>query len=138
MAHVIGTVYRPFKHYPKNDPLFRAVAIYLHKVKSHKLVGFPGSIGDGSERPDIGIEFSWQQARYLINGVSPLECRTAEAFYLPAAELNAHHAMPATRSPLPASDDFQVDYQPRRIAITTAGDFEQPTAFQKALPHAPF
>jgi hypothetical protein len=98
MAHVIGTVYRPFKHYPKNNPLFRTVAIYLHKFKSYKLVGFPGSIGEGSERPDIGIEFSWQQARYLINGVSPLE-RTHRRGLLPVcrgtqyASCYASHAL---------------------------------------------
>jgi hypothetical protein len=102
MAHVIGTVYRPYKHLPRTDPLFRAVAIYLHKIKSHKLVGFPGSIGEGSERSDISLSYDWQQARYLLNGVSPLACATAEAYYLPAAERNAHHAVPAAR-PLPAS-----------------------------------
>jgi hypothetical protein len=103
-------VYRAFKHLGKKDPLFKEVTIYLHKVKSHKLVGFPGSIGAGSERDDISLTYDLSQARYLINGVSPLACRTAEAFYLPAAELNAHHAVPAaTRSPLPASNDFPAD-----------------------------
>jgi twinkle protein len=110
MAHVIGTVYRAFKHLGKKDPLFKEVTIYLHKVKSHKLVGFPGSIGAGSERDNISLTYDLQQARYLVNGMSPLDCRAAEAFYLPAAELNAHHAVPAvTRSPLPASDDFPAD-----------------------------
>jgi len=101
MAHVIGTVYRPYKHLPRTDPLFRAVAIYLHKIKSHKLVGFPGSIGEGSERSDISLNYDWQQARYLLNGVSPLACATAEGFYIPAAERNAHHAVPATQPPAP-------------------------------------
>jgi hypothetical protein len=30
--------------------------------------------------------------------VSPLACRTAEGFYIPAAELNAHHAAPGLRT----------------------------------------
>jgi hypothetical protein len=55
-------------------------------------------VGEGSERPDVSLSYDWQQARYLLNGVSPLACRTAEGFYIPAAELNAHHAAPGLRT----------------------------------------
>ena len=44
---------------PRTDSLFQAVALYLHKARSHKLVGFSGSLGEGSERPDVAINFKW-------------------------------------------------------------------------------
>lgn len=122
MAHVIGTVYRPYKHYPKDDPLFRAVAIYLHKVKSHKLVGFPGSIGQGSEHPEVDLTYDWQQARYLINGVSPLACRAAESFYIPAAELNAHHGTSAPTALRTADATEFDDYHTNDYAIVNSPD----------------
>jgi hypothetical protein len=105
MAHVVGTYYRPWKHLGTNSDQYSDVAIYVHKVKSRKLCGVAGSIGDGSLNPDVRITYSWETGRYYINGTSPLERREVEAFYIPAAELNAHHAVPAAapQPPTPRS-----------------------------------
>jgi hypothetical protein len=118
MAHVIGAVYRPYRHLGSSNELSSEVGIYLHKVKSHKLVGFPGSIGLDSERPDVRLRYDWKSARYLVNGVSPLACREAEQFYLTDAELRARDDQ---RADLPAS--AAPDYQP--ATLRTAG----PSAF---------
>lgn len=121
MAHIVGTYYRPWKHLGSKSDLYSDVAIYLHKVKSRKLCGAPGSIGDGSQDPTVRITYSWETGRYYFNGTSPLERREVEAWYIPAAELNAHHAAPAARpaAALPAPVE-----QPLRTAGIPGAGFE--------------
>ena len=81
MMHYIGAVYRPHIHQVKNDP---AVAFYSHKIKSHRRMGAkPGSIGDGSENPDVSISFDWKTARYTFNGVTPLSDPAVQSIYAP-------------------------------------------------------
>jgi hypothetical protein len=87
IPHIAATYYRPWKHLGSANSLYSDVAIYVKKVKSRKLVGHAGSIGDGSENPDVRITYDWRTARYYINGVSPLDCRTAEELYLTDEDL---------------------------------------------------
>jgi twinkle protein len=69
-ADVVMATYRPNKHSSIADP---SVAFYVHKVKKQKLVGIPGSIGEGSANPMVRIEFNRQTNRHYFNGVSPLD-----------------------------------------------------------------
>jgi hypothetical protein len=94
------------------------VAIYVKKVKSRKLVGHAGSIGDGSENPDIRITYDWRTARYYINGVSPLDCRTAEELYLSDEELRARDDQRGTKPAV-------ADYQPNTLRTAGATDFDE-------------
>lgn len=104
MAHIVATYYRPYKHLGKNSDLFSDVAIYVHKVKSAKLVGVRGSIGMDSETPDVRITYEWEKGRYFINGVAPLDCEESEAAYLSDAELRERKDMRAdTSKPAPAA-----------------------------------
>jgi hypothetical protein len=121
IPHVAATYYRPWKHLGSSNPLYSEVAIYVKKVKSRKLVGVPGSIGDGSENPDIRITYDWRTARYYINGVSPLDCRAAEECYLPDEELRARDEM---RAPLPPKQPAP-DFQPQTLATQGGSHFEQ-------------
>jgi twinkle protein len=82
MMHTICAVYRPNVHAVRNDP---AVAIYSHKLKSHRRIGAkPGSIGEGSETPDVLVNFDWKSARYTFNGVIPLDTPLASSLYADA------------------------------------------------------
>lgn len=69
MAYVIGTVHRPHKHVEGDT----SVELYWHKVKSHKLVGHPGSVGTApaGETPAVLVTFDWQTNRYYFNGWTP-------------------------------------------------------------------
>jgi hypothetical protein len=120
MAHVIGAVYRPYRHLGSRSELSSEVAIYLHKVKSHKLVGFPGSIGLDSDRPDVRLRYDWKSARYLVNDRSPLDCREAEQFYLTDAELRARDDMRR----VPTSALTPTDYQPNTIRMAGPNAFD--------------
>ncbi|MBC6988966.1 hypothetical protein [Hymenobacter sp. BT491] len=101
MPHVIGAVYRPFRHERKNDP---RVAIYIHKVKSNKLVGLPGSIGEDTENPDVAIEYDWRTARYKFNGVSPLDDPLVQAIYAPELVYERPKAIVRAPNTFPPSD----------------------------------
>ena len=90
MAHVVATNYRPWRYLGSRSDRYSDLAIYVHKVNSAKLVGQRGSLGDGSENPDVRISYDWRSARFFINNVSPLNCREAEQFYLSDAALHAH------------------------------------------------
>lgn len=82
MMHTICAVYRPQKHLQRNHP---AVAFYSHKLKRHARIGCkPGSIGEGSENPDVLIDFDWHSARYCFNGVVPLAHPLASSLYADA------------------------------------------------------
>jgi hypothetical protein len=131
MAHVVGTVYRPYKHLGASSEFYSQVAIYLHKVKSHKLVGFPGSIGMDTERPEILVDFDWKANRYLFNNISPLDCREAYAYYLTDAELNAHHAV---RASIPAAPTPAPDYQPQLLRTAGPSSFESTGPLTDELP----
>lgn len=79
MMHTINAVYRPQKHTQRNHP---AVAFYNHKIKSHRRMGAkPGSIGEGSENPDVLVNFDWQTARYTFNGSTPLDTPLVYSLY---------------------------------------------------------
>jgi hypothetical protein len=81
MSHTINAIYRPNVHNTRNDP---AVAFYNHKIKNHRRMGAkPGSIGEGSENPDVLIKFLWESARYTFNGVSPLADPYVQSIYAP-------------------------------------------------------
>jgi hypothetical protein len=81
LPHTIMAGYRPQKHVCRNNPAF---AIYVHKIKSQRRMGaVPGSIGDGSENPDVLVTFDSDSARYLINGSSPLSDPRIQAIYAP-------------------------------------------------------
>jgi hypothetical protein len=121
MAHIVATYYRPWRHLGSNNPLYSEVALYIHKVKSAKLVGIRGSIGDGSENPDIRIGYRWETARYYINGVSPLDCREAEECYLTDEELRARDDM---RAPLPPKGQAS-HYQSHPLVTQGGSRFEQ-------------
>lgn len=116
MAHIVATYYRPWRHLGRHNPLYSEVALYIHKVKSAKLVGIRGSLGDGSEAPDIRITYRWESSRYYINGVSPLDCRAAEECYLPDEELRTQADRHAAEPPTPATT------QPLRTS--TPSEFE--------------
>jgi hypothetical protein len=135
MAHVVATYYRPWKHLGSNNPLYSDVAIYVHKVKSHKLVGRPGSIGDGSQTPDVRITYDWASARYFVNSVSPLNCRAAEECYLTDEELRTRDdqrsAAPA-QAPLPAV--ATPDYQPALLRTASPSEFEATSSSDEGLP----
>ncbi len=131
MAHVIGAVYRPYRHLGSRNELSSEVAIYLHKVKSHKLVGFPGSVGLDSERPDVRLRYDWKSARYLVNGVSPLDCRAAEQYYLTDSELRARDDQRATQSATPKA---ATDYQPNVIRTAAPSSFEGESQSPEQLP----
>jgi twinkle protein len=121
MAHIIGAVYRPYRHLGSRSELSSEVAIYLHKVKSHKLVGFPGSIGLDSDRPDVRLRYDWRSARYLVNDRSPLDCREAEQFYLTDYELRARDDM---RRPLAVPATATPDYQPNTLRTAAPSSFD--------------
>ncbi|SFP79303.1 hypothetical protein [Hymenobacter arizonensis] len=70
MALVIGAVHRPNKHIEGDT----SVELYWHKVKSHKLVGHPGSVGTiapGESMPAVLVTFDWKTNRYYFNGWTP-------------------------------------------------------------------
>lgn len=120
LAHIVATYYRPWKHLGSNNPLFSEVAIYVHKVKSAKLVGVRGSIGDGSETPDVRINYQWLTGRYYINGVSPLDCRAAEECYLTDEELRECDDSRATST----AASVTADYQPHVLPTAGPSSFE--------------
>lgn len=113
MMHFIAAVYRPKVHVHRNDP---AVAFYSHKIKSHRRMGAkPGSIGEGSENPDVLIRFDWQTARYSFNEVVPLADPLVYSLYGDASLLAApapHVLAPTEAKPYPAG---------LRIGVGTSG-----------------
>lgn len=126
MAHIVATYYRPWKHLGKDHSSFSEVAIYVHKVKSAKLVGIRGSIGDGSENPDTRITYQWETGRYYLNGKSPLDCRAAEECYLSDEELRTYADRRAAAAPAQATPD----YQPQVLRTAGPSAFELPTTEQ--------
>jgi hypothetical protein len=136
MAHVVATYYRPWKHLGHKDPLYSEVAIYVHKVKSAKLVGVRGSIGDGSENPDVRINYRWETGRYYLNGVSPLDCRAAEECYLSDAELRARDDLRSGA----VSTQAAPDYQPQTLRTASPSAFDEPALGRDVAvrPNAPF
>jgi hypothetical protein len=83
-------------------------------------VGFPGSIGLDSDRPDVRLRYDWKSARYLVNDRSPLDCREAEQFYLTDAELRARDDMRR----VPTSALTPTDYQPNTIRMAGPNAFD--------------
>jgi len=122
MAHVVATYYRPWKHLGRTNPQYSDVAIYIHKVKSHKKVGFPGSIGEGTENPDIQITYDFRTGRYSINGKAPLDCIEAEECYLSKEEYDARQGMRAATPPAkPAAPAPQRPPAPPMPPLRTEG-----------------
>lgn len=81
MMYTINAIYRPNVHKTRNDP---AVAFYNHKIKSHRRLGAkPGSIGEGSENPDVLLNFDWKTARYTFDGATPLSLPAVQSIYAP-------------------------------------------------------
>ena len=112
MMFTINAIYRPNVHQVRNDS---AVAFYNHKIKSHRRLGAkPGSIGQGSENPDILLSFDWKTARYTFDGATPLSLPAVQSIYAP--EL-ASLVLPA---PAPAPT-----WNPR--SISAQSDFDAPT-----------
>jgi hypothetical protein len=132
----MATYYRPWKHLGHKDPLYSEVAIYVHKVKSAKLVGVRGSIGDGSENPDVRINYRWETGRYYLNGVSPLDCRAAEECYLSDAELRARDDLRSGA----VSTQAAPDYQPQTLRTASPSAFDEPALGRDVAvrPNAPF
>ena len=72
---------RPNRHVNRSDPAF---AIYTRKLKNYRRASAkPGSIGEGTENPDVRIEFNWRTARYEFNGASPLAAPAVQQLYIP-------------------------------------------------------
>lgn len=72
---------RPNRHTNRSSPEF---AIYTRKIKSYtRADARPGSIGLGSENPDVGVEFNWQTARYMFNGSTPFFCDEVHRIFAP-------------------------------------------------------
>ena len=111
MMHFIAAVYRPNVHVTRNDP---AVAFYSHKIKSHRRMGSkPGSIGEGSENPDVLIAFDWRTARYSFNGVVPLDHPLVYSLYGDMSKLEPPKPSPPTDTPFKGfrtHQDFQNEF----------------------------
>jgi hypothetical protein len=122
IPHIAATYYRPYKHLGSSNSLYSDVAIYVKKVKSRKLVGVAGSIGDGSENPDVRITYDWRTARYYINGASPLDCRQAEQFYLSDEDLRTRDDMRTSSPAAPATD-----HQPETLRTAGPSEFDATT-----------
>jgi hypothetical protein len=123
-AGTITAYDRPNRHAKGGDPAF---AIYTRKIKNHRRANAkPGSIGEGSENPDVLVEFDWKTGRYLFNGVAPLAHPTITKIYAPElVDASGSPVQPATPRPLPAST-FE-DEAPRPVGFPTAA-----TGFPKA------
>lgn len=122
MAHTVATYYRPWKHLGRTNELYSDVAIYVHKVKSHKRVGFPGSIGDGSEAPDVRITYDYRTGRYSFNGKAPLDCLEAEECYLSDEEYRERQDLRAgTPPPKPTASASQQPTPPVQPLRTDGG-----------------
>jgi hypothetical protein len=117
-------VHRP---YADDDPTNTAVDFYARKIKQEGLVGM--------KTPKEGVRLSYERgtSRYIDPklGHAPLDVKAIQNYRQYGTN---NPALQSTTSLLMAAED----YQPRRITVSTAGDFEQPASFQKAPPDAPF
>jgi hypothetical protein len=114
-------VHRP---YADDDPTNTAVDFYARKIKQEGLVGM--------KTPKEGVRLSYERgtSRYIDPklGHAPLDVKAVQNYRQHGTNNPAVHGTP-----------LGVDnYQPRRIAISTASDFEQHAPFQKAPKDAPF
>lgn len=123
MMYSINAIYRPNKHQVRNDP---SVAFYNHKIKNHRRMGAkPGSIGQGSENPDVNILFDWKAAQYTFNGVSPLADPFVQSIFAPElaartkeqAEEKAASAKPLPALPRSMFEDEPTSANPAAIRI---------------------
>lgn len=134
MAYVIGAVHRPHKHIEGDT----SVELYWHKIKSHKLVGHPGSVGTApaGEVPAVLVTFDWRTNRYYFNGWTPFNNPLAYEMWggafeedRPAQRLLTEPAIDTTPTPaptwrngseLPTGEQLTADFNPNGRIITLA------------------
>lgn len=119
MMHSVSALDRPNMHITRNDP---AVGFYQHKIKSHRRMGAkPGSIGEGSENPDVLITYDWRKNRYTFNGVDPLHTRLAQSLYAPELTQLADAQLPPSDRYDPNAglnnSAFEEEYRPMGLRL---------------------